>query len=40
MKALTIILCGIAAVASGQEIYKSPYSVKFTFSPKDLIGDL
>ena len=40
MKAVTIILCCMAGVVSGQEAYKSPYSVKYTFSPKDLIGDL
>jgi hypothetical protein len=40
MKALTILLCLIAANAFAQQAYKSPYSVRFTFSPKDLISDL
>src|SRR4051794_9722323 len=40
MRALIAILCFIAISSFAQQPYKSPYSVKFTFSAKDLIGDL
>jgi cell wall-associated NlpC family hydrolase len=42
MRALAVILwfAGLAASGFAQQAYKSPYSVRFTFSPADLVGDL
>jgi hypothetical protein len=39
MKIFAVLLL-FATAGFAQEPYKSPYSVKFTFSPKDLVGDL
>lgn len=40
MRGLAAIFCFIAVSGFAQEAYQSPYGVKFTFSPKDLMGDL
>lgn len=40
MRALVAIVCFIGTTSFAQQAYKAPYGVKFTFSPKDLIGDL
>ena len=39
MRILAVLLC-LTACGFAQQPYKSPYSVKFTFGAKDLIGDL
>ena len=40
MKLLFTVVCLFATAASAQQAYKSPYSVKFTFDVKELVGDL
>src|SRR4051812_27607103 len=40
MRIVTIILCFAGFTAFAQQPYTSPYSVKLTLSPKDLVGDL
>jgi hypothetical protein len=42
MKTFATIFCAtlFTGFALAQQPYKSPYGVKFTFSPKDLLGDL